>query len=85
MKAQNECFAASLPHPRAMQNDQGDEIGEVGVRRRLKHFTWAWFVATMSTGGLAIALGETPHQFKGMFLDIFSDTHVPSLIPSLTV
>ncbi|KAH7385850.1 voltage-dependent anion channel [Pyrenochaeta sp. MPI-SDFR-AT-0127] len=50
-----------------MGKEQEDENGKLGVRRRLKHFTWAWFVSTMSTGGLAIALGETPHQFKGLY------------------
>lgn len=40
----------------------GDKIG---LRERLKHFTWPWFIATMSTGGLGILLAETPHRFRG--------------------
>ncbi|KAF2661316.1 hypothetical protein K491DRAFT_647624 [Lophiostoma macrostomum CBS 122681] len=38
----------------------------VSIRERLKHFTWSWFTSTMGTGGLAIALGVTPHRFRGL-------------------
>jgi hypothetical protein len=38
---------------------------KMSIRKRLKHFTWAWFLSTMSTGGLAIAIAETPHRFRG--------------------
>jgi hypothetical protein len=40
---------------------------KIGLRRRLKHFTFAWFLCTMSTGGLSIALTETPHKFRGVY------------------
>lgn len=36
------------------------------LRQRLKHFTWAWYTTTMATGGLALLLSQTPHQFKGL-------------------
>ncbi|KAI4643238.1 uncharacterized protein J4E78_009964 [Alternaria triticimaculans] len=39
---------------------------KIGIRSRLKHFTFAWFLSTMSTGGLALAIAETPHQFPGL-------------------
>lgn len=39
----------------------------VGIRERVRHFTWPWFISTMSTGGLAIVLAETPHRFRGKF------------------
>lgn len=38
----------------------------VGLRDRLELFTWAWFIVTMSTGGIALLLYETPHRFKGL-------------------
>ena len=41
------------------------EDGKVGLRGRLKHFTWAWFTSTMSSGGISILLAETPHRFNG--------------------
>jgi hypothetical protein len=42
-----------------------DGKSRVGIKQRLKHFTFAWFLSTMSTGGLAVALAETPHKFRG--------------------
>lgn len=38
----------------------------VSLRSRLEHFTWANFTCTQSTGGIAILLSETPHQFHGL-------------------
>ncbi len=38
----------------------------LGLWERIPHFTWAWFSSTMSTGGLALALAATPHQFNGL-------------------
>ena len=35
----------------------------VGIRERMKHFTWAWFTLTMSTGGIALLLSLEPHRF----------------------
>ncbi|KAG0646015.1 malic acid transport [Hyphodiscus hymeniophilus] len=40
--------------------------GELGISDRLHHFTWAWFTTTMSTGGIALVLGRTPHRFDGL-------------------
>jgi len=40
--------------------------GELSLRDRLHHFTWAWFTLTMSTGGLATLLHVNPHRFSGL-------------------
>ncbi|KAF3005633.1 hypothetical protein E8E13_003091 [Curvularia kusanoi] len=50
----------------AKQEDSGTTVPTVGLRERVKHVTWAWFLSTMSTGGLSIVLVETPHKFRGL-------------------
>ncbi|CAD0058126.1 unnamed protein product [Aureobasidium pullulans] len=35
-------------------------------RDRVAHFTWPWFACTMSTGALAVVLGQTPNTFTGL-------------------
>jgi len=50
------------------KQEQEEEPHKVSLRQRLKHFTFAWFLSTMSTGGLALALAETPHKFQGQHL-----------------
>jgi hypothetical protein len=51
--------------PETLQQEHKQPDHKIGTRQRLKHFTFAWFLSTMSTGGLALALAETPHQFPG--------------------
>jgi C4-dicarboxylate transporter/malic acid transport protein len=40
--------------------------GDVHLRDRIHHFTLAWFTCTMSTGGIALLLSQTPHRFNGL-------------------
>ncbi|TEA14660.1 Malic acid transport protein [Colletotrichum sidae] len=41
-------------------------LEKVSLRERIHHFTFAWYTLTMSTGGIALLLAETPHRFKGL-------------------
>ncbi|KAI9730101.1 MAG: hypothetical protein M1834_006093 [Cirrosporium novae-zelandiae] len=34
--------------------------------KRIPHTTWAWYTLCMSTGGVALLLKQTPHQFNGL-------------------
>lgn len=36
------------------------------IRERLKHFTWAWFAVTISTGVLGLLFHNTPNRFDGL-------------------
>ncbi|KAI1101184.1 voltage-dependent anion channel [Jackrogersella minutella] len=46
--------------------DGRDDAKGGGLRERIAHFTWANFTCTQSTGGIAILLSLTPHQFYGL-------------------
>ena len=41
-------------------------ISKYRIVNRIKHFTWAWFTLTMSTGGIALLLAQQPHTFRGL-------------------
>ncbi|KAI1269071.1 voltage-dependent anion channel [Xylariaceae sp. FL1019] len=46
--------------------EEGHGQANVPLRDRVAHFTWANFVCTQSTGGIAILLSVTPYQFHGL-------------------
>lgn len=53
-------------------------------RQRLKHFTWAWYTLTMSTGGLATLISIQPHAFTGL-LTIGAILYVSNLVAFTTI
>ncbi|RDW84511.1 hypothetical protein BP6252_02101 [Coleophoma cylindrospora] len=46
--------------------DDPEQSENVGWRVRMHHFTWAWYTLTMSTGGIALVIAQTPHRFQGL-------------------
>ncbi|SPO06246.1 uncharacterized protein DNG_08935 [Cephalotrichum gorgonifer] len=41
-------------------------VDSTTIGPRLQQMSWSWFTLTMSTGGLALVLDRTPHQFHGL-------------------
>lgn len=41
-------------------HDQPQYRQKLGYKERIKHFTWAWYTLTMSTGGLALLISVQP-------------------------
>lgn len=46
--------------------EKSQEPIRLDFRYRLRHFTWAWYTLTMSTGGLALLIATQPNRFKGL-------------------
>ncbi|KAE8453911.1 hypothetical protein EG329_007687 [Mollisiaceae sp. DMI_Dod_QoI] len=47
-------------------NSYGEATGNLSIKDRLKHFTFAWYASTMSTGGVAFVLSVVPNRFYGL-------------------
>ncbi|KKK24328.1 hypothetical protein AOCH_002106 [Aspergillus ochraceoroseus] len=57
--------------PSCQMSDAAPALGvevkdPASLRERLRHFTWAWYTWTMSTGGLALLIANQPHRFPGI-------------------
>ncbi|KAL4984497.1 voltage-dependent anion channel [Aspergillus falconensis] len=39
---------------------------QLSIRDRLSQASWGWYSASMATGGIAVLLYNTPHQFTGL-------------------
>jgi hypothetical protein len=57
-----------IQHEHDDTSNESSSLSKVSIRSRNRHFTWAWFACNMSTGGLALLLKETPHQFRGLIV-----------------
>ncbi|KAF5724111.1 C4-dicarboxylate transport mae1 [Fusarium mundagurra] len=53
-------------HTRVAGQKRFKSTANIRIAERLKHITWAWFTFVMSTGGIALLLHSTPHQFRGL-------------------
>lgn len=58
--------AVSTVKTKEMGNAGLDDPLPCSWPERLRHITWAWYMITMSTGGIALLLHKTPHQFNGL-------------------
>ncbi|KAE9378482.1 hypothetical protein N431DRAFT_501109 [Stipitochalara longipes BDJ] len=58
----------AIRNPIAADKHEKEEvvIGIVSLKGRLKHFTFAWYAMTMSTGGVAFVLLVIPNRFYGL-------------------
>jgi len=59
----NEISTRNAARPDNAEHKHESSTPVVGL---LDRFTWANFTCTQSTGGVAILLSETPHQFPGL-------------------
>lgn len=48
------------------KGDKPQQWKKLSLRDRIVHTSWAWYTTTMSTGGIALILHSTPHQFSGL-------------------
>lgn len=58
---------ANLPEPRHLL-ERIPTILQPSIpwRKRLMHFTVAWYTVTLSTSGVSLVLAITPHRFRGL-------------------
>lgn len=61
-------FMSTTSSIREKSHDAHYDMGSQNLtfKERLKHFTFAWFAATMSTGGIAFTLSVLPNRFPGL-------------------
>ncbi|RKF72680.1 Malic acid transport protein [Golovinomyces cichoracearum] len=48
--------------------NEKSNLDNLTLKDRLKHFTFAWYASTMSTGGIAFTLSVIPNRFPGLDL-----------------
>ncbi|KAL3475394.1 voltage-dependent anion channel [Aspergillus californicus] len=66
---ENTSYPDTPQSPRSETSDLEVEMKKpvkVSFRERLRHFTWAWYTLTMSTGGLALLIANQPNTFPGL-------------------
>ncbi|KAL4976536.1 voltage-dependent anion channel-domain-containing protein [Aspergillus desertorum] len=52
-----------MPLARTMTESTG---GKLNWKKRIRHFTWAFFTLTMATGGIANVIYTMPYRFRGL-------------------
>ncbi|KAL4932276.1 putative C4-dicarboxylate transporter/malic acid transport protein [Aspergillus undulatus] len=59
-RAQNE---VEIPIARSISETTA---GKLNWKKRIRHFTWAFFTLTMATGGIANVIYNIPYRFRGL-------------------
>lgn len=62
---QYPCYDTHVHHTQEEDN-HSHRRRRLPFRQRMKHFTWAWYTVTMSTGGLSVLIFNQPHGFPGL-------------------
>ncbi|TVY41298.1 Malic acid transport protein [Lachnellula occidentalis] len=69
----------------AFNDDKSKHVPEnLSWSDRLKHFTWAWYASTMSTGGVALVISNIPHRLDG-FTELGTAIFVWNIILFVTI
>ncbi|KAK3950632.1 voltage-dependent anion channel-domain-containing protein [Pseudoneurospora amorphoporcata] len=55
-----------LPEPSVLERVPTILQPSIPWRKRLMHFTFAWYTVTLSTSGISLVLATTPHRFRGL-------------------
>ncbi|CAD6503199.1 BgTH12-02867 [Blumeria graminis f. sp. triticale] len=65
---EDQFIASDLSGAKMNEKHEDNSIPREGLtlRQRLKHFTFAWYSCTMSTGGVAFTLSVIPNRFPGL-------------------
>jgi tellurite resistance protein TehA-like permease len=60
------CAAVEVTFPNITIPEKITPVNDITLKERLKHFTYAWYGCTMSTGGMAFVLSVVPYRFNGL-------------------
>lgn len=67
MYEKNDIEIQAIPvDPHKTEHHDDDHPTSLTFKQRLKHFTFAWYAMTMSTGGVAFTLSVLPNRFSGL-------------------
>ncbi|KAL4869339.1 hypothetical protein BDV12DRAFT_185229 [Aspergillus spectabilis] len=60
------CRASNEPDMTLSRSISEATTGKLNWKKRIRHFTWAFFTLTMATGGVANVIYNIPYRFRGL-------------------